>query len=80
MCPYPSFLQAEVPKHLAKTLSSLFAAHISHVSELHVMPFSQKYRLAFTLLNEDATGGQSPMSWDVEDAIARTFTFVDLKR
>ena len=36
------------------------------------MPFSSRYRLAFTLLNEDTAEGSSPMSWDVRKAIDRT--------
>jgi hypothetical protein len=33
--------------------------------------YSPRYRLAFTLLNEDAAAGQALVSWDAAGAIAR---------
>lgn len=36
-----------------------------------VAKYSPRYRLAFTLLNEDAAAGKAIAGWDVEHALAR---------
>lgn len=36
-----------------------------------VVQYAPRYRLAFTLLNEDAAAGQAIHGWDIEDAITR---------
>ena len=39
-------------------------------SEEHrTVKYASRYRLAFTLLNEDASSGQGALSWDVNEAI-----------
>ena len=42
-----------------------------------VAKYSPRYRLAFTLLNEDAAAGRAIAGWDVELALAREFSCVD---
>ncbi|KAH0580841.1 hypothetical protein H2248_011999 [Termitomyces sp. 'cryptogamus'] len=51
---------------LASTLSALIAPPISHH---RVVQYSPRYRLSFTLLNEDASAGNSFLEWDVKHAI-----------
>ncbi|KAI0355923.1 hypothetical protein OH77DRAFT_1511316 [Trametes cingulata] len=58
---------------LADTLTSLLAPYSSYsasqIQAQRVMKYSPRYRLAFTLLNEDAASGSAVMAWDVQDAI-----------
>lgn len=42
------------------------------------MTYSPRYRLAFTLLNEDAASGNAAMSWDVQEAIQSESASPDL--
>ncbi|KAG6897244.1 hypothetical protein C0992_003133 [Termitomyces sp. T32_za158] len=51
---------------LASTLSSLIAPTISNNQ---VVPYSPRYRLSFTLLNEDASASSSSLKWDIAHAI-----------
>jgi GPI-anchor transamidase subunit S len=57
---------------LTDTLSGLLAPY-SASSGPHdrVVQYAPRYRLAFTLLNEDAASGQAIHGWDIQDAIAR---------
>ncbi|KAF9261717.1 hypothetical protein L218DRAFT_905202 [Marasmius fiardii PR-910] len=52
---------------LAKTLASL----IIPVKDHRVAQYSPRYRLSFSLLNEDSSGGQVVKTWDVSSGIAR---------
>ncbi|KAK1226222.1 GPI transamidase component [Marasmius sp. AFHP31] len=52
---------------LADTLASLLIPAKDH----RVAQYSPRYRLAFTLLNEDSSAGQVVNSWDVSSAISR---------
>ncbi|KAI0370586.1 hypothetical protein BV20DRAFT_943936 [Pilatotrama ljubarskyi] len=60
---------------LADTLTKLLAPYSSYsasrIQAQRVMKYSPRYRLAFTLLNEDAASGSAAMAWDVQDAIQR---------
>ncbi|KAH9852297.1 phosphatidylinositol-glycan biosynthesis class S protein [Lenzites betulinus] len=60
-------------ERLADTLTKLFTPYnthsVTHTQTQRVMKYSPRYRLAFTLLNEDAASGNAAMSWDVQDAI-----------
>jgi phosphatidylinositol glycan class S len=38
-----------------------------------VAQYSPRYRLAFTLLNEDGAAGRAISSWDISGAISRSF-------
>lgn len=61
---------------IADTLATLLApysslkslATASHAER--VVSYSPRYRLAFTLLNEDAAGGNAALSWDVRGALS----------
>lgn len=50
---------------LADTLVSL----ISPSTSSNVVQYSPKYRLAFSLLNEDAVGGDAILDWDIQGAL-----------
>ncbi|KAG5654447.1 hypothetical protein H0H81_002638 [Sphagnurus paluster] len=55
---------------LVETLSSLVAPSASTSEQEHrVTQYSPRYRLSFTLLNEDAAAGSSFTEWDVSVAI-----------
>ncbi|KAF5310515.1 hypothetical protein D9619_008010 [Psilocybe cf. subviscida] len=54
---------------LADTLVSL----ISPSTSSNVVQYSPKYRLAFSLLNEDAVGGDAILDWDIQGALHRGF-------
>ncbi|KAL1948973.1 hypothetical protein VTO73DRAFT_10779 [Trametes versicolor] len=58
-------------EQLADTLSKLIAPYASYSASQtqRVMKYSPRYRLAFTLLNEEATSGSAALAWDVQDAI-----------
>ncbi|KAH9899174.1 phosphatidylinositol-glycan biosynthesis class S protein-domain-containing protein [Cubamyces lactineus] len=59
-------------EQLKDTLVQLLAPYNAHTSEpqtQRVMTYSPRYRLAFTLLNEDAASGNAAMAWDVQGAI-----------
>jgi GPI-anchor transamidase subunit S len=47
---------------------------MSTTSEQHhrVAHYSPRYRLSFTLLNEDAAAGNSAAGWDIQEAIFRS--------
>ncbi|EEB88578.1 hypothetical protein MPER_13519, partial [Moniliophthora perniciosa FA553] len=53
---------------LADTLSSLLIP--SNRQDHRVAQYAPRYRLSFTLLNEDASGGQVITGWDVSRAIS----------
>ena len=43
-------------------------------NEAHrVVKYAPRFRLAFTLLNEDASSGNAAISWAVEDATRSSF-------
>ncbi|KAI0763472.1 phosphatidylinositol-glycan biosynthesis class S protein-domain-containing protein [Trametes elegans] len=54
---------------LIKLIAPYSASTNSHVQTQRVMKYSPRYRLAFTLLNEDAASGKAAMTWNVQDAI-----------
>ncbi|KAJ3891189.1 phosphatidylinositol-glycan biosynthesis class S protein-domain-containing protein [Lentinula edodes] len=54
-------------ENLAATLTSLFAPKIDH----RAAQYSPRYRLSFTLLNEDGSAGQVITSWDIQQAFAQ---------
>ncbi|KAJ3744970.1 phosphatidylinositol-glycan biosynthesis class S protein-domain-containing protein [Lentinula detonsa] len=53
--------------NLASTLASLLAPKMDH----RAAQYSPRFRLSFTLLNEDSSAGQVITSWDIQQAIAR---------
>ena len=57
------------------TIIQLLAPYTSQTaSEAHrIVKYAQRYRLAFTLLNEDAASGQAAFSWDVREAVTGMF-------
>ncbi|KAF5379200.1 hypothetical protein D9615_005907 [Tricholomella constricta] len=67
---FPMRETASVPE-LAETLSDLISPLASTSEQDHrVAQYSPRYRLSFTLLNEDAAAGNFFTEWDVSDAIA----------
>lgn len=53
-------------------LSSLLAPYsVSTDAPDRVVQYAPRYRLAFTLLNEDAAAGQAVHQWDIAEAISR---------
>ncbi|KAI3613272.1 gpi transamidase component pig-s [Moniliophthora roreri] len=61
-------VQDATPTKLADTLSSLFIP--SNHQDHRMAQYASRYRLSFTLLNEDASGGQVITGWDVSRAIS----------
>ncbi|THH11410.1 hypothetical protein EW145_g663 [Phellinidium pouzarii] len=55
---------------LTDALANLLLANFGHQDQM-VMQYAPRYRLAFSLMNEDAASGDSPLSWDVKTAITR---------
>jgi len=62
---------------IAELLASLFSPGTSKSasgnSDHLAVRFAPRYRLAFTLLNEDAATDTAVVGWDIENAIARKF-------
>ena len=62
------------PSNAADILASLLAPSSSYTdSEQRVVQYSPRYRLAFSLLNEDAAAGSPVLGWEITNAIQRTF-------
>lgn len=53
---------------LADTLASLL---VPPTDAHRVAQYSPRYRLAFSLLNEDAAAGKAISGWDISGAISR---------
>ena len=65
------------PSDAADILASLLAPSSSSPdSEQRVVQYSPRYRLAFSLLNEDAAAGDPVLGWEITNAIQRTFIFL----
>ena len=66
------------PVHrLASILSGLLAPEISPIQEQRIIQYNDRYRLAFTLLNENATSDHLVNSWDIQPAIVgKLFYFI----
>jgi hypothetical protein len=56
---------------VVETLSALVLPSSDNFESLRVVKYSPRFRLAFSLLNEDASSGRGVLSWDVKDAIER---------
>lgn len=56
-------------QRLASILSGLLAPEISPIQEQRVIQYNDRYRLAFTLLNENAASDRHINSWDIQPAI-----------
>lgn len=52
-------------------LSALLLPSSDSFESLRVVKYSPRFRLAFSLLNEDASSGRAVLSWDVKGAIER---------
>ncbi|PIL23248.1 hypothetical protein GSI_14558 [Ganoderma sinense ZZ0214-1] len=63
---------------LAHTLNQLLAPYDTYsgsaIQAQRVMTYAPRYRLAFTLLNEDAASGNGALAWDVQNAIQSHIT------
>jgi len=63
---------------MADQLSDLIVPYGN--DEHRMAQFSPRYRLAFSLLNEDATQGKAAFGWDIRDAISSSSGyFLDLE-
>ncbi|CAA7264338.1 unnamed protein product [Cyclocybe aegerita] len=62
--------EARAPSRLADTLTSLLVPY-TDLSDLEhrVAQYSPRYRLAFSLLNEDATAGDAVLGWNIQQAL-----------
>jgi hypothetical protein len=61
---------------LADMLSDLLVPYTPSSDQVYrVAQYAPRYRLAFTLLNEDASEGGSALSWDIAGAISGSFIF-----
>lgn len=60
----------------ADTLAALLAPALD--SEQRVAHYSPRYRLAFSLLNEDAAAGGVILGWEITNAIHRTFVHLSV--
>ncbi|TFK34450.1 phosphatidylinositol-glycan biosynthesis class S protein-domain-containing protein [Crucibulum laeve] len=68
---YPLADGSSVSK-LVDTLSALIVPYSAASEQEHrVAQYSPRYRLSFSLLNEDAAAGKAIIGWDVEQAINR---------
>lgn len=69
----PNSAKDVVVTTLADTLLNLLAPFgtysASDLQAQRVMTYSPRYRLAFSLLNEDAASGNAALAWDVDDVI-----------
>lgn len=62
-------------RRVAETVTKLLVPHalLTASKEHRIVKYSPRYRLAFTLLNEDASSGQAALSWDVREAVEGSF-------
>ncbi|KAG8987459.1 GPI transamidase component [Tulasnella sp. 427] len=56
---------------LSNTLAQLLLPPTTDAYKLRVAQYAPRYRLAFSLLNEDASVGGGATGWDIEEALAR---------
>ena len=64
------------PSELVDTLCSLLAPYSGLSNRDHrVAEYAPRYRLAFSLLNEDATAGGAVLDWNIRGAIKSTWMF-----
>ncbi|KAI9065234.1 hypothetical protein FKP32DRAFT_1647900 [Trametes sanguinea] len=56
-------------KSILERLLAPYGSPASSAQTQRVMKYSPRYRLAFTLLNEDAASGNAAMAWEVQGAI-----------
>ena len=52
-----------------ETLAALVAPTDEKGKQNRIVQFSSRYRLAFSLLNEDASAGNAVMAWNVQKGI-----------
>ncbi|KAG8874275.1 GPI transamidase component [Tulasnella sp. 331] len=62
---------ASQANELAQLIEGLLVPSSADAYKLRVVQYAPRYRLAFSLLNEDASAGGGIMGWDVERAIER---------
>ncbi|KAI0631265.1 phosphatidylinositol-glycan biosynthesis class S protein-domain-containing protein [Trametes polyzona] len=67
--PVPETSAQKLADILTKLLAPYSTYSASQLQTQRVMKYSPRYRLAFTLLNEDATSGHAAFAWDVQGAI-----------
>ena len=56
---------------LANLLIELLAPRHTAANQQKIATYSPRYRLAFSLLNENAALGKSVIGWDLNDALSR---------
>lgn len=69
-----------VADSVSAVLTKLLLPPADNAYKLRVAQYAPRYRLAFSLLNEDASVGGGALSWDVEPAIRREFEWPSLSR
>ena len=64
------------PSELVNTLCSLLVPYSGLSEKDHrAAQYSPHYRLAFSVLNEDAAAGSAVLDWDIRGAIKSMWTF-----
>jgi Phosphatidylinositol-glycan biosynthesis class S protein len=67
------------PSKLADTLIVLLAPYRNpDANTQRVAKYSPRYRLAFSLLNEDAADGPAAIGWDIKESLFRMSALYDL--
>jgi phosphatidylinositol glycan class S len=67
-----SFFLSFAVSRLVDVLSALLVPYYDLPDQEHrVAQYAPRYRLAFTLLNENAAAGKAAVSWDISSAISR---------
>ncbi|KAF9010186.1 phosphatidylinositol-glycan biosynthesis class S protein-domain-containing protein [Cyathus striatus] len=66
---YPNFVYKAISK-LAEVLSTLLTPH-SVAPDQRVAQYAPSFRLAFSLLNEDAAAGYTINSWDIKEGLEK---------
>ncbi|KZV67899.1 hypothetical protein PENSPDRAFT_635200 [Peniophora sp. CONT] len=74
LVPTPDVVAQRLSNMLLRSYTPYTAGSQSNSFQHLVAKYSPRYRLAFTLLNEDAAAGQAITGWDVEHALARHVT------
>ncbi|KAI0346662.1 hypothetical protein BDW22DRAFT_1352823 [Trametopsis cervina] len=58
-------------KDVVETVTRLIVPSSNNAEALRVVKYSPRFRLAFSLLNEDAATGRAVFSWDIRNAITK---------
>ena len=71
---------AQVDAQLTYLLSELIAGNFARHESSTIVQYSPRYRLSFSLLNEDASSQGYAAGWEVKDALASGFFLFEVNR